>query len=178
MDVSPLRLNIGGKQLREGWKIYNIQPGPCVDYVGNCTNLGMFGDGTVSEIYASHVYEHLSYTGELEGALREAHRVLIPDGLLHVSVPDLDILCQLFLDESLDTATRFRVMRMMFGAQLDEFDFHKTGLNFGILASYLYRAGFRQAERVERFGIIDKDGSTVVVAGRQISLNITARKTA
>lgn len=32
----PFRLNIGGEVARDGWKILNIQPGPHVDFVGNC----------------------------------------------------------------------------------------------------------------------------------------------
>ena len=34
-----LRLHVGGKEKKDGWKILNIQPGPDVDYVGSCTDL-------------------------------------------------------------------------------------------------------------------------------------------
>ena len=83
----PLRLHIGGKEPSPEWKIFNIQPGPNVDFVGNCIDLGQFADGSVASIYASHVLEHLGYKKELPTALREFHRVLVPGGSLMVSEP-------------------------------------------------------------------------------------------
>ena len=50
-----MKLHIGGKQAKEGWKILNIQEGADVDYLGTCTNLSALGDTTVDTIYASHV---------------------------------------------------------------------------------------------------------------------------
>jgi predicted SAM-dependent methyltransferase len=170
-----LRLHIGGREVREGWKILNIQPGPGVDLVGDCVDLSPFANGSVHEIYASHVYEHLSYQGELGHALHEAHRVLDQGGFLRISVPDLDVLCRLFLDEKLPVPDRINVMRMMFGGQLDPYDFHKTGLNFWILGYHLQKAGFREIRRVEQFGLFHDDSATLV-AGQLISLNVEARK--
>jgi predicted SAM-dependent methyltransferase len=170
-----LKLHIGGKEPREGWKILNIQPGPGVDYVGDCVVLSQFADGSAQEIYASHVYEHLNYTGELQRALNEAHRVLAPGGLLRISVPDLDTLCRLFLDETIPRPVRFNVMRMMFGGQTDAFDFHKTGHNFWILGHFLHEAGFREMRRVQWFGLFLDDSATQV-AGQFISLNIETKK--
>jgi len=55
------RLHIGGKQVKEGWKILNIQPGKGVDFVGDAADLSQFNDGTFDEVYAAHVSEHLGY---------------------------------------------------------------------------------------------------------------------
>lgn len=173
---TPLRIHIGGKEPREGWKILNIQPGPGVDFVGDCVNLSQFAAGSVHEIYASHVYEHLSYQGELQRALSEAHRILESGGVLRISVPDIEVLCRLFLDETLGAQNRFLVMRMMFGGQTDPYDFHKTGLNFGILGHFLHQAGFREMKRVPHFGLF-RDDSLTQVAGQFISLNIETWKT-
>ena len=35
----PLRLHIGGRERREGWTVFNIEPGPHVDHVGDCRDL-------------------------------------------------------------------------------------------------------------------------------------------
>ena len=61
-----MKLHIGGKEIEEGWSILNIQPGHGVDFVGPCNDLSEFKDCSVDEIYASHVYEHLSHRGEIQ----------------------------------------------------------------------------------------------------------------
>ena len=91
----------------------NVNPGPDVDHLGNAVDLARFGDGTFSEIYASHVLEHFDYQGALMTALREWQRVLAPGGVLRLSVPDIDILAHLLLQRHrLDVNQRFQVMRM------------------------------------------------------------------
>ena len=167
----PLKLHIGGRTPHPDWKIVDVKAGEHTDYVGSCTDLTQFADGSVAEIYASHVLEHLGYQKDLPRALAEFRRVLVPDGLLRVSVPDLTTLCQLFLSGELDTAARFHVMRMMFGGQLDDADFHLVGLNEEFLAYYLRRAGFVDVRRVESLGLF-QDSSVLVFAGRPISLNM------
>ena len=63
-----IKLHIGGWEQREGWKILDAIPGPIVDYVGNCTDLTFLDDESCCEVYASHVFEHLGYNGELQSA--------------------------------------------------------------------------------------------------------------
>jgi predicted SAM-dependent methyltransferase len=173
--TAPLRLHIGGKTPHPDWTIVDVLPGPHVAHVGSCTDLSAFGDDTVAEIYASHVLEHLGYQSELMHALREFHRVLAPNGLLCVSVPDLRVLCGLFVEPELDAQERFHVMRMMFGGQLDAADFHKVGLTEEFLSQYLAATGFSDIRRVERFGLFE-DSSTIVFKGRLVSVNLIARK--
>ena len=62
---APRRLHIGGQVPHADWKILDVQPGPHVDYVGDCRDLSAFGDNSLLEIYASHVIEHLGYAKEL-----------------------------------------------------------------------------------------------------------------
>ena len=128
MNASPpadgIKLHIGGQEKLEGWSILDALPGPFVDYVGNCNDLSFLPDNSCSEVYASHVLEHLGYNGELQNTLKGIHRVLKPGGRLRASVPDLDILCRIFVHPSLDEAGRFHIMRMMFGGRTTEFDVH------------------------------------------------------
>lgn len=173
--ASPLRLHIGGQEPHPEWKIVNVLPGAFTDYVRSCTDLSIFPDGSVAEIYASHVLEHLGYQRDLSAALKEFHRVLVPGGTARLSVPNLTTLCELFVDSALDGKTRFHVMRMMFGGQVDAADFHLVGLNEEFMKSYLERAGFADIERVDDLGIFD-DTSRLQFAGRLISLNVVARK--
>jgi predicted SAM-dependent methyltransferase len=172
---APLHLHIGGETPKPGWKILNIQPGPHVDFVGTCTDLSRFDGGTVETIYVSHVLEHLSYVDELLDALKEFRRVLRTDGLLQVSVPDFEALCRLFLDPRLDAAMRFHVMRIIFGGQMDPYDFHKAGLTEEFLTDFLTTAAFRDIRRVGDFGLFD-DTSGLKLGGVPVSLNLQAKK--
>lgn len=173
--TGPLRLHIGGKMPHPDWKIIDVIPGPHVDYLAHCTDLSLFEASSATEIYASHVLEHLGYQSDLPAALREFHRVLIPGGELRISVPDISVLCSLFLDPTLDPNNRFAVMRMMFGGQSDEADFHYVGLNEEFLVSFLHRAGFVNIGRVENFGYF-QDTSCLVFHDRLISVNVIAHK--
>ena len=173
MSAGRLRLNVGGTEKKSGWKIFNIQPGADVDYVGDCTDLRQFPDGTVDEIYASHVLEHVAYDVPLRRALAEFHRVLRPGGSASISVPDFEILCRLFLDARATARDRFHIMRMAFGGQTDANDFHHVGLTYEILSKYLTQAGFSRVERVEEFGLFHDD-SSIEFLGQKISLNVVA----
>jgi predicted SAM-dependent methyltransferase len=167
------RLHVGGKQVHPAWKILNILPGEGVDYLGDVRDLSAFESESFDAVYASHVLEHLSYNGALVEALRGVWRILRPGGKLLISVPDLDVLCRLFVHEQLTMQDRFQVMRMMFGGQLDAYDFHYVGLNGEFLSSFLGQAGFKQAYRVPAFDIF-KDTSATVFAGVPISVNMVA----
>jgi predicted SAM-dependent methyltransferase len=172
----PFRLHVGGWQTKPGWKILNIEDRPGVDFRGDCVDLSRFADGSVAELYASHVYEHVAYGGDLlPRAFKEVHRVLAPDGRFMFSVPDFQTLCRLFLEPKLNAGERFQVMRMVFGGQMDEHDFHKVGLTEEFATIYLRQAGFRSAKRVGNFGLFD-DTSSKEFMGVPISLNMEAVK--
>lgn len=170
-----IKLHIGGKEKREGWMILDALPGPIVDRVGNCNDLSFLADESCSEIYASHVLEHLGYNGELQKTLKGFHRVLKPGGRLRASVPDLEILCRLFLHPPLDGPSRFHVVRMMFGGRTTEYDVHYVGFNFAFLGEFMHEAGFRDIRRVPEFGVFN-DTSKLRFANVAISLNVEAWK--
>jgi predicted SAM-dependent methyltransferase len=170
-----IKLNVGGTEKREGWMILNALPGPVVDYVGNCNELSFLADESCSEVYASHVLEHLGYNGEIQKTLKGFHRVLKPGGRLRASVPDLETLCRLFLHPSLDLIGQFKVMRMMFGGRMSNYDVHYVGLNFDFLENFLDEAGFRDIRHVPEFGLFN-DTSNLRFGGVPISLNVEAWK--
>ena len=171
----PLRLHIGGEEVKAGWKILNAQALPGVDFVGNCVDLSQFADNTVKEIYASHVYEHLGYNNELPQALREAHRVLEPGGVFRAGVPDLEALCRLFLEPRMSADEKFHVMRMIYGGQVDDYDYHYTGFSLEIFADLLTEAGFKNIRRVHDFGLF-RDTTVMKFGKVAISLNVMAVK--
>lgn len=171
------RLNIGGVQQSSGWEILNIALGPGVDHAGDAKDLSRFPDETFMEIYSSHTLEHLDYVKEIDAALKEWLRVLVPGGRLTLSVPDpdLDVLSRLLSSGGLDLKDRFFVMRMMFGGHTNPHDYHLSGLDEGILSAFLLDAGYERLRRVERFGIFN-DTSSMLFKGAPVSLNMIAFK--
>lgn len=170
------KLHIGGEMRTPGWEVLNIIPGEHVDHLCDASDLSIFGENTFSEIYASHIVEHLDYIEELNQSLVDWNRVLIPGGKLYISVPDLDILSHLFLKkEEFNMEERFQIMRMIFGGHTDDYDYHVVGLNEEFLSFYLSEAGFVKLQKVERFGIFN-DTSNMDIKGNLISLNMIAEK--
>ena len=171
------KLHIGGHIAVPGWEVLDAKPGAHVDHVGNAANLATFPDGTFAEVYASHVLEHFDYQQELLATLQEWRRVMIPGGILYVSVPDLDVLASLFIDhEKYSGQDRFLLMRMIFGGHVDKHDYHLVGLNQEFLVEYLIRAGFTDLRKVPgSFGLFE-DASGMMFGGVFISLNVMCRK--
>ncbi len=170
------KLHIGGKVRLDGWEVLNAMPDEYVDHVGDARDLSRFATDTFDEIYASHVVEHFDYVGELELTLREWNRVLVPGGRVGISVPDLDILCGLFVQrQAIAFEERFMLMRMMFGGHVNEYDHHKAGLSEDLLTGFLMLAGFVNISRVSAFGICN-DSSNAVFRNLPISLNMIAMK--
>jgi len=169
-----IRLHIGGETPKKGWKILNIQGGDHVDFVGDLRDLSMFPDESCSAIYCSHVLEHIGQK-DLLPVLCEMRRMLRPRGRLYISVPNLEILCRLFVSPQLNGLQRWEVMRVMFGGQVDLFDFHCIGLTLEFLVDFLATAKFSTYEQVEGFDLFE-DCSTLTFEGVPVSLNVIAVK--
>jgi len=172
-----MKLHIGGTVAQDGWKVLNIQPGPHVDYVGDCLDLSRFPDASASDIYLSHVLEHVNYHQEADAAVAGFKRVLAPGGKLMIAVPDLEILSHLLLAPFFTPQDKHRVMRMMFGGQTDAHDYHRAGYTYIFLLALLQRGGFERIQRVQSFGLFN-DTSNAAFNGVPISLNVVAYRPA
>ena len=169
-----MKLHIGGKEIKDGWKILNIQKNEGVDFIGDISDLSQFQDNSIEEIYASHVVEHIDQKN-IKSTLKGINRVLKDGGKFYVSVPDLDILCRIFIEKSAPIKVKYHVMRMMFGGQTDNFDYHYFGWNYEFMNNYLLEAGFKKNEKVKTFDIFN-DTSSFAPYGPLISLNVIAYK--
>jgi predicted SAM-dependent methyltransferase len=169
-----VNLHIGGQERKGGWSVFNVQPGPHVDYVGDMRDLSRFSDASIENVYASHVLEHVNQS-EVLPVLRGVHRVLASGGKFLISVPDLDVLCQLFISPQATQEVKWHIMRMMFGGQIDSHDFHYMGFNEQFLRDVLGQAGFATVHRAASFGIF-QDTSDFRPYGVPISLNVIAVK--
>ena len=169
-----MKLNIGGESKKEGWKILNIQKKPDIDFIGNINNLDQFDDESCEEIYASHIIEHVDQKTVLN-TLKGINRILKKNGKFYISVPDMDSLCHFFISPLANKKIKFHVMRMIFGGQVDEYDYHYFGWNYEFLNDYLTQAKFSEIKRVQSFGLFD-DTSDFKPYGFPVSLNVIATK--
>jgi len=147
-----MNLHIGGTTARDGWQILNINPGPGIDHVGDFRDLGRFADRSFDNVYASHVLEHVAQA-QVVPTLRGLHHILRDGGNLFVSVPDLDVLCHTFISPHASADVKWATMRMMYGGQVDQHDFHYVGFSEPLLANLLAQAGFTDVRRVASFGL-------------------------
>ena len=170
-----MKLHIGGWEAKEGWKILNIQKRDNVDFVGNISDLSQFKDNSISEIYASHVFEHVKYI-DVKKTLSGIYRILTSGGKFYISVPNMNVLFRQFLEKKNQTKTKIKIMRMIFGGQIDEYDFHYFGWDFELLSGLLKNVGFDEIEKVEKFSIFTHDTSNEDIDGELISLNLIAKK--
>jgi predicted SAM-dependent methyltransferase len=173
----PEKLHIGGKTKAPGWLVFDALPAPHVDVVGALPDLSALPSSHFQLVYASHVLEHLSYRRPgLETALGELLRVLAPGGTLALSVPNLQTLGRLMASsDQMSFDDELYTMRIVYGGQMDEFDYHYAGFTPRLLKSALETVGFERVEFVEELGIFD-DSSYMKILGTPISLNALARK--
>jgi predicted SAM-dependent methyltransferase len=169
-----MKLHIGGKQIKEGWQILNIQSDVGVDFIGDISNLTQFSTDSIDAIYASHVFEHVRQRDILL-TLRGIFRVLKKQGKFYISVPDMDVLCGILLNPHTLPEQKHHVMRIIFGGQIDDFDFHYFGWNELLLGDCLRQAGFSTWEKVSSFGLFD-DTSDYAAYGFPVSLNMVVTK--
>ena len=101
-----------------------------------------FHSSSMVAIYSSHVFEHLPLQAA-RNCLREARRCLHDDGLLRLSLPDLDrCISEYRPEESLSWATTFFEAN-----ERSEKNMHHFMYNFESLRKLLQEAGFSRVVR-------------------------------
>jgi predicted SAM-dependent methyltransferase len=157
----------------------DIVPLPHIHYVRYIDDLSPFGDNSVNLIYACHCLEHFSHA-RLSAVLSEWHRVLKEDGILRLSVPDFDLLLDVYHENGGDINT---IIQPVMGGQGNKYDFHKSLFNGSSLRVLLKDVGFRDAQEwhpgsSELTNFDDWSAKPMVLNGTDypLSLNIEAKK--
>jgi SAM-dependent methyltransferase len=155
------------------------QAAPHIHYVRQIDNLSPFQDNSVNLVYACHCLEHFPH-GKISAVLAEWFRVLSPDGILRLSVPDFDLLINIYQDNQNQINT---ILYPLLGGQENKFDYHETAFNRSRLEYLLKKAGFREVqqwypEQNELTKIDDWSNRQVFVNNKYypISLNLEAIK--
>lgn len=145
-----------------------------VDIVGDISDLSRFADGSVSEIYASHVYEHFPHT-KAAAVLQEWFRVLAPGGRLYIAVPDFERALELYQAAGMNKW----IVQFLWGDQEYATAFHYNGFDNARLSAMLKEAGFSDSFRVEQFPIGDEHDCSNLASTidfESVSLNMIATK--
>lgn len=123
------------------------------DIVGTLTDMSLVGSSSVDAIYSSHNIEHI-YPHEIPRALKEFHRVLKPEGIVVITCPDLQTVCEAVAKDKLveplyvSPAGPITAMDILFGhrasvAAGNEYMSHKCGLTYSVLRNSFTQAGFK-----------------------------------
>jgi predicted SAM-dependent methyltransferase len=139
-----MKLHLGcNKRELAGYVHVDISTYPHIDYVHDVKTLPMFEDASVELIYASHVLEYFDKF-EVTDVLNEWWRVLKPNGILRLAVPDFRNLIRVY-----DTHADLNLITgPLYGRWETTTDviYHKTVYDFTTLSALLTSVGFRNAK--------------------------------
>jgi predicted SAM-dependent methyltransferase len=144
------------------------------------TNLSLFNNSNIEEIYVSHALEHFKRQ-EVINLILEWNRVLKLDGVLRIAVPDFEKVVKMYLKNK-DIS---ELIGFLSGGQKDEYDIHYINFDIYILEKLLKACGF---DNIERYNATDflgnKDDYSKcylphmdIDKGELMSLNIICKKT-
>ncbi|MEO5372742.1 MAG: methyltransferase domain-containing protein [Alphaproteobacteria bacterium] len=145
---------INGMFREPGWREIRLDIDPALkpDVVASMTDMPMIADGSMDAVHSSNSVEHL-YPHEVTRAFAEFLRVLKPEGMALIQVPDLRALARLVVEDRLEDVLMnpeigpVMVRDHIFGYSPDiamgkTFMAHRTGFTGRTLGNALLRAGF------------------------------------
>ncbi len=184
-SVNISKINLGSGSIRiKNFKSIDAHPFATSDIIGGIKKIKLKSD-SVNIIYNSHVLEHV---GRLKtfSVLKEWHRILRPGGSLYISVPNVEVLYKMYLDninEYHDPNKRKlidMIVGIIHGGQNYRLNVHYNGFSFITLEHLLVAIGFEKVELFdpEKVSFLNdvKDGSKIIFNNKVLSLNIKAVK--
>lgn len=139
-----------------------------------------FSSGSVRYIYSSHTFEHFTNPESLAIA-RECFRVLAPEGVLRIVVPDLERMVNEYLADPKPSAAQTLLSRMSLNHSLQDVihpgSNHSQMFDSKALIHLLHEAGFERVQ-ASSFGesAIPEIGQIELEVRRRESIYVEARK--
>jgi predicted SAM-dependent methyltransferase len=152
--VIALKLHLGcGKRFLKGYVHVDIEPFEHVDFVATIDNLDFIEDETVTEIYSSHSFEYFDRS-QAKTVLEEWSRVLVPGGVVYLTVPDFAALVSIYST----TGDLNAIVGPLFGRWDNSGNilYHKTTWDFATLQAALDMAGFVQIGKFSPIVYLEK----------------------
>tara|TARA_B110000967_G_scaffold209987_2_gene269244 strand:+ start:6489 stop:7040 length:552 start_codon:yes stop_codon:yes gene_type:complete len=129
-----------------------------IDYQSRIDDLPMFDDNSVSLIYSSHSFEYFDRF-EASIALKEWYRILKPNGVLRLAVPNFDSLIKVYnTSGEIEDILGPLFGRMKIQTQSGEKAiYHRTAYNFKGLSKILLENNFSEIKKYKWQDTIHKD---------------------
>jgi SAM-dependent methyltransferase len=146
-----LRIHLGcGKRFIPGFVHVDLDDFPHIDHRAPIDRLAMFDDASADLIYCCHALEYMDCE-EGAAALREWYRVLRPEGILRLAVPDFETLSTLYreygdLDLILGPLYGRMSIRTSSGPAMI---YHRTAYDYRSLERACLATGFRSFRRYD-----------------------------
>ena len=140
------KIHLGcGKRYLEGYIHVDIHPHDHIDYISSIDKLDMFQDESANLIYASHCIEYFDRDEVIE-VLREWKRVLAPNGILRLAVPNFESLIKVY-SKSNDLNNVLGPLYGKWSIGRNKFIYHKTVYDLESLTTLLKQAGFDKVKK-------------------------------
>jgi len=176
-----IKLHLGcGNRYIPGFFHIDAFDGNHIDHVCSIDNLEFIEDDSVDLIYASHVIEHFKRK-RLLSVLKEWNRVLKPNGILRLAVPNFEAICRVYMEnKNLD-----EIIGPLFGGQTYLYNIHYNTFDFNSILKVLKQAKFKNVRlydwRETEHSNIDDFSQAYIPHmdkenGTLISLNVEAQK--
>jgi predicted SAM-dependent methyltransferase len=120
----------------DGWVNVDVNPeAPGVHVIADIGLEGWpFAEESVDAVKAFDVLEHFSYH-KASYVLEQWIKALRPGGTITIRVPDLDAICEAFLERRLPL---LRTIQVLYGGQTNQWDYHKIAINFSWVSGQLH----------------------------------------
>jgi predicted SAM-dependent methyltransferase len=176
-----MKLHLGcGKKIIKGYVHIDVVPHEHVDHVASIDNLPFIENNAADVIYNCHVLEHFKRS-QVKSVLQEWYRVLKPGGILRISVPNFEAICEVYQT----TKNLNLVIGPIFGGQSYLYNIHYNIFDFTSLTKSLTEVGFKNVVKYNPFNTEHSHVDDYSMAyiphmdfknGTCISLNVEATK--
>ena len=133
---------------------FDIDPNVNPDIQGTLTDMTLVASESVDAIFSSHNIEHV-FPHEVPLAIAEFHRVLKSQGIVVVTCPDLQVVCEAVAQDKLleplyeSPAGPISPIDILYGHRRyiqegNHYMAHKCGFTYSALGSVFLSAGFKE----------------------------------
>tara|TARA_S200000501_G_C20740556_1_gene707118 strand:+ start:499 stop:1095 length:597 start_codon:yes stop_codon:yes gene_type:complete len=143
------------------------------------TDLSVFNNSTVDQIYSCHALEHIK-RNKILNIILEWNRVLKHNGILRICVPDFQKVAKIYnKNKKIE-----EIIGFLNGGQKDDYDIHYVNFDIDILSEILKICGFDNISKYDAHEFLgDKDDYSKaylphmdIENGELMSLNIVCYK--